>query len=1312
MVDPMYVRTFPHGRPANPYADAARTWSALGFTVVPIAANKRAAVKWGPYSVHADHTDSPHITPAAAPVADWLRDWRDADRGALILDSRTDLPLAVIDLDTDDPPVEAAVIATYGPTPLRVSTGRGAHLFYSLPPGRRVTSRAGFIGPRFAFVDKARPDGSTALTSPVDVKASAAYVAASGSWHEGRGTTYTPSQPITAELLASLPLLDVDRYEREAAITRAARGAGLTAAQFAAMTDDEAVALVERDRRATTLARAGYRVRGYEDLGPRGWELPASAVGDLRRRAMLCPRHENTSTPAASLHEHEGSWFVTCHGSCDRSWIVVDDSEIEERDRQRRDLDDMARDYLDPRLAAPLHLSPAATADTGASPRDRWVTPAPAAPEPPAYLVDGRAIFDALTRHTMTVAEVAGADVLDTPRGPGGEPTPRAWRPSTMRIPRRLREQFDRLVTAPIDGRYISADALEPIEDHVFIAITSPTGSGKTHAIRRHIDRLRDSLGREPRVISVSHRRTLVAELRSRLGLGHTHLNAAGEVEITAGKIGSLAVCADSLAAVARQMKISGATIDLLVLDESESTLSHLHTCQRSPVERSGIFDALREIARSSTQIIAADATMSALTLDGVARLVGLSTARLLDRGALLEDRRPRAMLAPLDLVWLDKAGDAGLAAMQMARDGVAFFYHCGSKARAKALVAELRAAHPHLRWPLVSGDHDDADGRDFLADPCGWIEANRGQIGGVIYTSALESGVSIDAALDPIHGDTVIVEAGGHQTTQQLIQAASRARRAARWFVHAPTGGLASWLDESELSRALLEGREDSAAGVTKRGGWHGARVERDSEQFAAYVSARVHVDRSRTRLGLDLWSWLASEGYTIHHPTVDPDDIERRAIGERLAERRDQIREAEIDAVVAADDTGMSVGEAERILDSTDIERRPAALKRTIREFYGKADRAEVAFDHDGKGRSQIARWCDLVALLRGQGDAVVKGDTGELVVSAGATERLRRAAVVWGVLEMAGVTVEDVLGITEGSRLTMTKAGEEIDTLARQLVISPDQWDRIWTWMSGRQQRDAIRLAVGCDPWRQVGDDERRALIDASKTVADEDVTACPGYVRGWDPLKKRATPRTAPEGHSLIRVIQAAAKKIGLVICTRRVRLSDDRISIPFIDLNRARMIRDLAGAHYQRQTGEPVQPRRTTAAEFVDRHMERERILSREVAYERADQSTLDALIARNRQWEEQFSEMVAVEEEEERDLLATASYRMGQAVAGSSPVSRSLSPLGPLAPFLEIPPLYARPMFQKSRLSRPMFHFWCRFATRPHPTRAHRARAG
>ncbi len=821
----------------------------------------------------------------------------------------------------------------------------------------------------------------------------------------------------------------------------------------------------------------------------------------------------------------------------------------------------------------------------------------------PEYLLPGRAaaIFDAIEAPERDRETLGVASEPTGPRGPGDEAPPKPWTPSTGRIPTDMRRAFGLVLDRGItDGRYLRADVMAEADGFPCVMMRCPTGTGKTHSIAAELRRLTAAERRDLRVLSISHRRTLVGELRTRLELSHTHLTASGEVEITQAKCRSLAVCADSISAVWRQVtadhEFDG--IDVLVLDESESTMAHVHTCQRGPVARAGIFDALRNLCRASTKIIAADATLSAFTVEALAELVGLDVPDLLERSALIEDRRNRSSLSPLDVVWLDRGADAAMAARQMASDSVPFFYHAGSKARARAIHRECAELSPDRRWVLITGDHDDESGAAFLADPNGWIEEHRGKIGGVIYTAALESGVSIDVQLGEV-ADSVIVEAEGHQTWQQVIQAASRARRAGRWLIHAPTAGKAAWLDRDELARALLEGREDSTAGVTKiaRGGWtmpdawRRHREARDAEHFAAYVRARVHGDLSRVRLGLDLWAYLSAEGYVIRHPDREPADLEaeRKAVGQQLAERRDEIKAEKIAEVVAADDSGLTVAEAQAVLDgSGDVELRPAAYKRTVREFYGcDPTEAVVEFDDGGKGRSSIARWVELAAMLYGNHESVQAADEVEIDVAAGATERTRRTVVAWAVLSAFGVTPEMAMGAAKG-RIHLDANDEEEELI--RLHIDAEDHARVWSWVSDRRIRDAVKLAVGCDAWRQIPKADRARVVDALKAAQDgasEGVTGVDSY-KEKDPT--RYSPVELPEGHTLNRLLTMAAKRLGLVIRSRLVREGGEVYRALFFDVQRSRMIRELSGAHYARMTGSELPSLdRETAEDVAERH---------------------------------------------------------------------------------------------------------------------------
>ncbi|MEZ4437147.1 MAG: hypothetical protein R3F65_32530, partial [bacterium] len=837
-------------------------------------------------------------------------------------------------------------------------------------------------------------------------------------------------------------------------------------------------------------------------------------------------------------------------------------------------------------------------------------SPTPFAPEVAAPADDPRVVATSIFGRAADAEATPGISI-QTAAAPAARPG-RARHPETSRLPTSILVRAARVLDGAdlADGRYLRRDALAPVEDAPVIALVAPCGAGKTEALRPHLQRLEARLGRPPVVLVLTHRRGLAGTSVPRLELLGTHMNSRGEVEIRAEVITRMAAVTDSAAAVLAAMRAAGITrIDALIIDESEAVVRQLRTAARQPSELAAIFSAVRELSRMADQTIIADATMSALSIEVLADLKGLTIDEMLSRTAIVHDRRMRSQLSPLRVVALETRADAILAAKALVAAGIAPHVAMGSKAAAKALAAELRDAHPELLFPLITGDHDDELGAAVLADPNAWIMKHRGSIGAVIYTPAVESGMSIEEPLNAGVPDHVVAIAEGHQTIQQVIQQASRARGAAVWHLYAPESGPSRYLDEEDLTRGMIEGQEDTHGLTKPAGGWEaGPRVPIDPELMRTDVRVRVHIDRSRVALRADLHAWLEAEGYRIEVPEVSPDDGRRREVGRALAERGEQLAEAEIAEILAADDSELSVGEAERILETgVDLERRPAARRRIIRDFYGDADEREVRWDAGRSARRQIAAFVAAEHLIRDGGVDLIEADRAADPRTA-LRGRARAAIVTHTVIEAFGVTPEMILGEARGEAYT----GKQFSGEGIELDLSPARMAALWRRCCVRSTRDAIRLELGVDPWRQIPKAGREETI-AALNAWNDGLTGVVSGKEGPTSVRPSTEPPALPERHTLARLLTAALARLGLRAASV-VSWDEGSVRRRIFDLTRAREVRALARAHYERM--HPASPPEVTEADIdalISAQTEQMRVLDRERVWGRATQGEVDAL---------------------------------------------------------------------------------------------------
>lgn len=192
----------------------AQPWYEAGFVVLPATVDKHPDVlRFRQYCEWSNKTDEEGVT--------WKREYASAkllnhfsltkphSNGLVLLDSNPAMPRLVVDVD--DMAQLPWVIEQFGDTPLKVTTGRdggGIQLVYACEPGIKYEGWNGRIGPPAAWFQRETdgiPNGN--WNTHIDIKSAAGYVIAPGSIHQS-GLEYKASQPITRELLLSLPVLD------------------------------------------------------------------------------------------------------------------------------------------------------------------------------------------------------------------------------------------------------------------------------------------------------------------------------------------------------------------------------------------------------------------------------------------------------------------------------------------------------------------------------------------------------------------------------------------------------------------------------------------------------------------------------------------------------------------------------------------------------------------------------------------------------------------------------------------------------------------------------------------------------------------------------------------------------------------------------------------------------------------------------------------------------------------------------------------------------------------------------------------------
>jgi hypothetical protein len=314
------------------YTKIALPWAELGHVVIPMGADKAPAVEFNPFCRGADGKHERRLTEAhiIQQIIEWAEGHRGTRGGLLLLGSHRDPARHLVAVDVDDPSLWPWVRTNY-PSPVVNWSGRdvpeGAerpgHALFRAPPGVYVPPRNGHTGPPEAVrwpdwpLDARTPPEHWGAT-PIDVKAGRAYIVAPGSLHRS-GRRYGLSAPLTADLLASLPVFDHRKYEANAQAIKEARWARKI--ERKARPDLAPSVRAHMDR-----VDAGH-LNGDETIRLANGSTvkvadAARTLGKSTTTKCFCPNHTGSSiTGNAGLSiSRNGLVRVTCYSSCDASW--------------------------------------------------------------------------------------------------------------------------------------------------------------------------------------------------------------------------------------------------------------------------------------------------------------------------------------------------------------------------------------------------------------------------------------------------------------------------------------------------------------------------------------------------------------------------------------------------------------------------------------------------------------------------------------------------------------------------------------------------------------------------------------------------------------------------------------------------------------------------------------------------------------------------------------------------------------------------------------------------------------------------------
>ena len=665
-------------------------------------------------------------------------------------------------------------------------------------------------------------------------------------------------------------------------------------------------------------------------------------------------------------------------------------------------------------------------------------------------------------------------------------------------VPFVSRIKIHRQYMSKLGNPYSSPLYDQRVFDAKVIAVKAPVGGGKTTDIGFYLSLLEKKLGRPLNILSISYRRTLVIHSVRAYGLTTDYQDINKDKSwrtVESQKLDSLGICLDSIyghggykyAAKLVDVEINGSIpeikprqIDVVLLDEAESIFRHLHGKTVGDLSLH-TWATLGSIFRChAKQIIMADAQLSDYSINECRRLLGPDYDT--SRDVLVENTWKRGDNHVIENHWNGKKpGDGGcLEAVKVptaprvvrfptpedlesmlirCMNGDNEFNHelsvyvaTTSKKEAERLTGKLRKQFPHKHILMVTGEHDDAAGEEFLADPNGYMTKHK--VDAAVCSPAVESGVSIDGIKQQAFDVVFLFGHGGHQTWQDLVQMAGRPRSINSRYIMswvAPRG-ISNWLSANDYKQALVESRTNTYSLFHKYLDPEGKITchPLDEGHLDSHVATVVHGCRCRVALEADFYRYWQGQDCEVIEANDAPaigviSEDAKTALRAEKREDKKAIKREKAKKLAHTDTQGMDVREALQVInrDSTPDEKRKAQ-KVLIEDFYDRPATTELVLtDNEGKFRQKVRRFntVRMVASQGGDGIKKVLLAKDKHSYEAGATATMRhetvRAVIAWELLQAAGVRPEHL----EGDE-SVTPGPVELDHLTNYLQSSSVQ------------------------------------------------------------------------------------------------------------------------------------------------------------------------------------------------------------------------------------------------------------------------------
>ena len=266
------------------------------------------------------------------------------------------------------------------------------------------------------------------------------------------------------------------------------------------------------------------------------------------------------------------------------------------------------------------------------------------------------------------------------------------------------------------------------------VGVRAPKGGGKTNAVARW-------LADTPKVLSITHRRTLGAAMAARLGLvwrnetdsaGGRHWDADGNC--WQGIPPRYSLCIDSLLAVPPAAFAGG----VIVLDEAEQVLQHLLMSTTCRDKRGLILQRFKQIISNAAQVLALDADLSDATM--------LWLADGKEEDICLIEAAGKTE-SPWPVHWYEQQRpEEAQAALLKAAAAAPVFVTTDSREKASALHELLQQHLPGATGLLITSETTEKEEtRNWLGKLTSLEALAAGGIRWVVASPSISSGLSIE---------------------------------------------------------------------------------------------------------------------------------------------------------------------------------------------------------------------------------------------------------------------------------------------------------------------------------------------------------------------------------------------------------------------------------------------------------------------------------------------------------------------------------------------------------------------------------------